>query len=202
MVLKSIAKLGAMLMLGASLAGCIDATVDVEVTSETTAKATLTQVMGADFYAMVKMNSEQTDVSPEKMDFCGEGDLVENADGSATCTLVEEGTFEELAAMEGEDNALHFTSAGPGLVRVALPTAELTGDLGSSDDMDAETKQMVEAFFTGHAITIRISGAEVTETNLELSDDKKSAEIEIPFLDLINGTAELPDEIFAVVRAK
>lgn len=200
MGLKTIAKLGAMLVLGASLAGCIDATVDVEVTSETTAKATLTQVMGADFYAMVKMSAEESETTASE--FCTEGDLVENADGSATCTLVEEGTFEELAAMEGEDNALHFTSAGPGLVRVALPTAELTGDLGSSDEMDAETKQMVEAFFTGHAVTIRISGAEVTETNLELSDDKKSAEIEIPFLDLINGTADLPDEIFAVVRAK
>lgn len=199
MVLKSIAKLGAVLMLGASLAGCINATVDVEVTSETTAKATLTQVMSADFYAMMKMNAEGEAATSE---FCTEGDLVENDDGSATCTLVEEGTFEELAAMEGEDNALLFTSAGPGLVRVALPTAELTGDLGSSDEMDAETKQMVEAFFTGHTITIRIAGAEVTETNLELSDDKKSAEIEIPFLDLINGTAELPDEIFAVVRAK
>src|SRR5690349_17186533 len=102
-----------MLMLGASLAGCIDATVDVEVTSETTAKATLTQVMSADFYAMMKMNAEGEAAANE---FCTEGDLVENADGSATCTLVEEGTFEELAAMEGEDNALHFTSAGPGLV--------------------------------------------------------------------------------------
>lgn len=199
MGLKSIAKLGVVLMLGASLAGCIDATVDVELTSETTAKATLTQIMGADFYAMFKMNNAESDNPTE---FCSEGDLVENTDGSATCTLIEEGTFEELAAIEGEDNALLFTSAGPGLVRVALPTAELTGDLGSSDEMDAETKQMVEAFFTGHTITIRIAGAEVTETNLELSDDKKSAEIEIPFLDLINGTAELPDEIFAVVRAK
>ncbi|KFL32358.1 hypothetical protein JP75_05290 [Devosia riboflavina] len=196
---KTIAKLGAMLMLGGSLAGCIDATVDVDVTSETTAKATLTQVMSADFYAMFKMNNAESDNPTE---FCSEGDLVENADGSATCTLVEEGTFAELAAMEGEENALFFTPAGPGLVRVALPTAELTGELGSSDDMDAETKQMVEAFFTGHAVTIRISGAEVTETNLERSDDRTSAEIEIPFLDLINGTADLPDELFAVVRAK
>lgn len=196
---KTIAKLGAMLMLGGSLAGCIDATVDVDVTSETTAKATLTQVMSADFYAMFKMNNAESDNPTE---FCSEGDLVENADGSATCTLVEEGTFEELAAMEGEENALFFTPAGPGLVRVVLPTAELTGELGSSDDMDAETKEMIEAFFTGHAVTIRISGAEVTETNLERSDDGTSAEIEIPFLDLINGTADLPDELFAVVRAK
>jgi hypothetical protein len=200
MGLKSIAKLGAVLMLGASLAGCIDATVDVEVTSETTAKATLTQVMSADFYAMVKMSAEEGETSADT--FCAEGELTEHADGSATCLIAEEGTFEELAALEGEENALFFTAAGPGLVRVALPTAELTGELGSSDEMDAETKQMVEAFFTGHTITIRFSGAEIVETNMDLSDDKKSAETELPFLDLINGTAELPDELYAVVRAK
>ena len=200
MVFKTIAKLGAMLMLGGSLAGCIDATVDVDLTSETTAKATLTQVMSADFYAMFKMNAPESETATSE--FCSEGELVENADGSATCTSVEEGTFEELAALEGEDNALFFTPAGPGLVRVALPTAELTGELGSGDELDTETKQMVEAFFTGHTITIRISGAEITETNMDLSDDKTSAETELPFLDLINGTADLPDELYAVVRAK
>lgn len=197
---KTIAKLGAMLTLGATLTGCIDATVDVDVTSETTAKATLTQVMSADFYAMFKMNASESETATSE--FCSEGELVENADGSATCTLVEEGTFEELAAIEGEDNALFFTPAGPGLVRVVLPTAELTGELGSAEELDAETKQMVEAFFTGHTITIRISGAEITETNMDLSEDKKSAETELPFLDLINGTADLPGELFAVVRAK
>lgn len=199
MGLKSIAKLGAVLMLGASLSGCIDATVDVELTSETTAKATLTQIMGADFYAMFKMNNAESDNPTE---FCSEGDLVENADGSATCTLTEEGTFEELAAIEGEENSLFFTPAGPGLVRVALPTGDMMGELGSGADLDPETKQMVEAFFTGHTITIRISGAEVTETNMDLSDDKKSAETELPFLELINGTADLPEELYAVVRAK
>ena len=200
MGLQSIAKLGAVLMLGASLAGCIDATVDVEITSETTAKATLTQVMGADFYGMVKMSGEEGE--PTADSFCSEGDLTEHADGSATCLIVEEGTFAELAAIEGEENALSFTSAGPGLVRIALPTAELTAELGADDEMDAETKQMVEAFFTGHTVTIRFSGAEITDTNMDLSTDKTSAETELPFLDLINGTVDLPDELYAVVRAK
>ena len=78
MVFKTIAKLGAMLMLGASLAGCIDATVDVDVTSETTAKAALTQVMSADFYAMFKMNASESETATSE--FCSEGELVENAD--------------------------------------------------------------------------------------------------------------------------
>lgn len=196
----TIGKLAAAMMLGLSLTGCIDATIDVELTSETTAKATLTQVMGADFYGMIKMSAEDSEEATS--DFCAEGDLVENDDGSATCTLVQEGTFAELAEMEGEDNALFFTSAGPSLVRVALPTAEMMGELGTGDDLDPETKAMVEAFFTGHTITIRVSGAEVTQTNMDLSKDKTSAETKLPFLDLINGTADLPDEFFAVVRVQ
>jgi hypothetical protein len=199
MGLKAIGKLAVTLMLGASLAGCIDATVDVELTSETTAKATLTQVMGADFYAMVKMSAEESEEGSEE--FCAEGELTEEADGSATCVVSEEGTFDQLTTLGDEDNSLTFTSAGPGLVRVALPTADMVAGMGADEEMDAETKQMLEAFFTGHSVTIRVSGAEVTDTNMKLSGDKKSAETVLPFLDLINGTAELPDELYAVVRA-
>ena len=35
---------------------------------------------------------------------------------------------------------------------------------------------------------------------MTISADRKSAEIVIPFLDLINGTAELPPEVFATVK--
>jgi hypothetical protein len=37
---------------------------------------------------------------------------------------------------------------------------------------------------------------------MDLSSDKKSAETVLPFLDLINGTSDLPDELYAVVRAR
>ena len=35
---------------------------------------------------------------------------------------------------------------------------------------------------------------------MTISDDKSTAEIKIPFLDLINGTANLPEELYAVVK--
>ena len=35
---------------------------------------------------------------------------------------------------------------------------------------------------------------------MTLSADKTAAEIKIPFLDLINGTAKLPEELYAVVQ--
>lgn len=200
MNLKSIGKLATMLLLGGALAGCIDADVDVVVTSETSARATMTQTMGAEFYSMIKMSAAEAPAdAPKDDEFCAEGDLTENADGTATCIIVEEGAFADLT-MGSDEPTVVFASAGPGLVRVSLPTAEMRDEIGADEAMDAETKAMVEAFFKGHAITLRFSGAEVTETNMTLSDDKTAAETKIDFLDLINGTADLPDELFAVVR--
>lgn len=198
MSLKTLGKLAATLVLGAALTGCIDADVTVEITSATTAKATLTQIMSADIYAMVAMSADSGEENGDS--FCAEGELTENANGSATCVVTEEGAFAELSMGKGE-GAMVFTSAGPGLVRVALPTAEMKAEIGADDEMDEETRQMVEAFFTGHSITIRLSGAEVVDTNMTLAADRRSAETVLPFLDLINGTAELPEELFAVVRA-
>lgn len=202
MTLNAIGKLAATLTLGLILTGCLDAKVDIALTSDTTAKATMTQIMGADFYSMVKMSAEQEAEGSESSDedFCADGALTENADGSATCVTTEEGAFADLT-MGNDDPTVVFTSAGPGLVRISLPTAEVKSEIGADEEMDAEARSMVEAFFAGHAITLRFSGAEVVETNMTLSADKTTAETVIPFLDLINGTTNLPDELFAVVRA-
>lgn len=202
MILRTFGKLAGMLLLGGALAGCIDADVDVVVTSGTTAKATMTQTMGAEFYSMVKMDAEQSakEEEPSADNFCEAGELEENADGTATCTIIEEGAFANLT-MGNDEPSVVFAAAGPGLVRVSLPTAEMKAEIGADEEMDEETRKMVEAFFAGHFVTLRFSGAEVTETNMTVSADKKSAETKIQFLDLIRGTAELPDELFAIVRA-
>lgn len=201
MSIEKLGKFTIALLLGAALTGCIDAEIDVALTSETTARATMTQVMGAEFYSMVAMGAQQVGADgPSEDEFCAEGELTEADDGSATCVIVEEGRFADLT-MGNDEQAVVFAAAGPGLVRISLPTAEMKAEIGADEDMDAETKQMVEAFFTGHAVTVRFSGAEITDTNMTLSGDRRSAEQVIPFLDLINGMVDLPDELYAVVRA-
>ncbi|MNL71800.1 hypothetical protein D3C87_1970130 [compost metagenome] len=77
----------------------------------------------------------------------------------------------------------------------------MQSELGAEDEMDEQTRQMVEAFFADRTMTIVISGAEIVETNMTLSADKTRAEQVIPMLDLINGAAGLPEELYAVVRA-
>ena len=203
MSVKLAGRLAGAVFLAMSLAGCIDAKVDVHLTSMTTAKAVMTQVMAPDFYTMVKANEAEagTDAATDDDQFCAEGTLTENRDGSATCVFTEEGAFADLS-MGNEKQTIIFTPTGAGLVRIALPTADMKGEIGIEETMDAETKEMVEAFFKGHAITLHFSGAEVTDTNMVLAADRMSAEMVIPFPDLINGTAELPDEIYAVVRVQ
>lgn len=197
MKLHLIGRIAGVLALTLGLAGCIDMTQELTVTSETTAKATMTMQMGADIYAMMK--TADTSNTKDEDKFCAkEGEkLTENADGSATCVSTSEGTFAELKFDEGDSKPV-FTSAGPGLVKVAVPTKDLAGDLGK--DSDPQTAAMMKQMFEGHFLTIRIAGKEVTDTNLTLNADKTAAEFKIPFLDLINGTAKLPEELYAVVK--
>ena len=198
MTLQNLSKLAAGLALTAGLAGCVDATVDVDVLSETTARATMTQVMGSEFYSMVKQAQE---ADQTEQDFCEEGELTESGDGSATCVVAHEGTFDELElGEEGDEDAVRFTSEGPGLVRVAFPTAGMTDEVTDGEELDAQSRAMLEGFFEGHNITLNISGNEIVESNMTVSDDHRSAEIVIPFVELINGEAELPEELYAIVK--
>ena len=130
MSVKLLGKLAATALLAAGLVGCIDVNIEVAITSPTTAKATMTQVMGADVYAMVKMSAEGEASSEDS--FCAEGELTENADGSATCTIIEEGEFSALDLGQ-EDGGMTFTEVSPGVIRVALPTADMQAELGAED---------------------------------------------------------------------
>jgi hypothetical protein len=200
MSIATTTKFAAVMLLGSALAGCLDADVDIALTSDTTARVTMTQVMGAEFYSMLKLSNAEAEAGAAGDEFCVEGELTEGDDGSATCIIVEEGPFADLEMGDAEE-AISFTPAGPGLVRIALPTAEMRAEIGVDDELDAETRQMVEAFFTGHAVTVRFSGAEITDTNMVLSADRRSAEQVIAFTELLGGTLDLPEELYAVVRA-
>ena len=199
MNLKTIGQFAGAALLGLTLTGCMDVTMDIEVLSETGGKATTTMTMGADFYAMAKAGMASAEGSEEG--FCEEEGavLTENDDGSATCTMVSEGTFDELRTGDG-DESVKFETVGPGLVRASLSTTEMTSEVTGGAEQDEQTKAMMQAFFEGHNITIRVSGKEILDTNMTIAADRKSAEIVIPFLGLLDGTAELPPEIFATVK--
>jgi hypothetical protein len=203
MNIKIIGRLAGALGLTLALAGCIDLTSEVEVENGTNAKATTVTTMGAEFYPMIKAMKDSSDSSSSSdSDFCtSEGaQLVENSDGSATCTEVAEGTFESIV---GSSNALEdstFTEVSPGVVRVAFKTDGMKSDLTKGQDPnDKQAMDMMKAYFDGHNATIRVKGKKITDTNLTLNGDGTAAEVVIPFTSLFDGTADLPPEYYAVV---
>ncbi|MEO6015260.1 MAG: hypothetical protein ABIQ30_16945 [Devosia sp.] len=199
MKFTSMAKIAGALALTFSLAGCIDMTEDILVTSTTTAKATITQTMGADIYAMVKAAEEGgSDSKP----FCkGTGEtLTDNDDKSGTCVIISEGAFADLTY--GDDDSTGkpiFKDNGDGTVRVSIVTKGMMGDMGA-EGQDAETAAMLKQMFDGHFLTIRFGGSEIVETNMEKTAEGNYAETKIPFTGLLDGTAKLPDELYAVVK--
>lgn len=198
MKLSLIGRVAGVLALTMGLAACVDMTEELTVTSDTTAKATMTMTMGADIYAMMK-SANTAETKPEDKFCAKEGEkLTENADGSATCIASSEGAFADLKFDEGDSKPV-FTVVSPGVVRVAFPTKGMAGDLGK-DNSDLQTAAMMKQMFEGHFITLRITGRQVTDSNMTISADKTAAEIKIPFLDLIEGTAKLPEELYAVVQ--
>jgi len=213
---KVLGRIAGIVALTAALAGCMDVTGEIEVTSETTGKATSIITMGAEFYPMIKQMQEAAkaggdDASMKSEDnFCKEeGDvLVENADGSATCTSVKEGALADIMTGQGPNSDAKVTVVSPGVVRVAFSTEEMSSQLASGPGgaegaagsaEDEQTKAMLAAYFKGHNATLRIKGKKVIDTNMTLGDDGTSAEVVIPFTDLLNGTTDLPKELYAVV---
>jgi hypothetical protein len=202
----NLGKIAGAITLTMGLAGCMDVTMDVAVLNETSGKLTTTMLMGADFYAMAKTGMAQGgDAAAADDGFCKEpGDvLTENADGSATCTSVKEGTFAELTANEDGEEASNddarFEVISPGVVKVTFPTGDMTGEL-TSEAQDAQTKAMMLALFEGKTVTLKVSGKQVIDTNMTKSADGSSAEVVIPFLDLLNGTSTLPAELYATIK--
>ncbi len=201
MNLKSLGRLAGVLALTAGLAGCIDMTAEIEVLSETTGKATTTMTMGAEFYPMIKQMAESGEQSAEDGFCVNENDvLTENGDGSATCTTIIEGSLDDLKSSDSPSEDASFTVVSPGVVRVAMKSEGMASEV--TEGQDEQTAQMMKAYFDGHNITIRIKGKKVTESNMTVSDDGTTAEIVIPFLSLMDGTANLPEELFAVVDTR
>ena len=125
MKLALIGRIAGVVVLTMGLAACVDMTEELAVTSDTTAKATMTMTMGADIYSMMKTADQSGSKDEDK--FCAkEGEqLTENADGSATCVASSEGTFDQLKFDEG-DSKPTFKVVSPGTVRVAFPTTRMS----------------------------------------------------------------------------
>ncbi len=194
MIFRSLTRLSGAFLVLAGLAGCVNVTMELQVLDENTARGMTTIVMDREFY----------DTTLEQGDggFCKDEGVLTLSDDAATCVTTEQGTFAELlkSADSGEPVPT-ITNVGSSLVRVTFPTASLSEQF-ANDGSDPETLAMMQTFFEDRTFTLKVSGGQIGETNMTISEDGQSAALVIPFLDLINGEADLPDEAFAVVQLK
>ncbi|WP_092179127.1 hypothetical protein [Devosia sp. YR412] len=226
------------LLLAMSLAGCVDAKLDVALTGANTAKASLLQEMRPDSFTAVSLadtlgetewraavkavgdatlakkeaeeaGKDASDIvipplppfyQPLAAKFCTSGGLLKRVDGGASCIETGEGAFGDIA-LGPLQQPLTFTPEGDGLIRIALPTQQLLDAVRPDMVLTPDIEAIIPALFANRRISIRFSGAEVTETNMTLAKDGLSASQDIAILDLISGKSELPDEFYAVVRA-
>ena len=197
MTTLTLARLAGASILTLALAGCMDVDMTIDVTSETEAEATMVTSMAADIYQMMAAQAPE-----DQEEFCAEGELIESAE-LIECRVVQSGTFDELDFdTEGEGDGPSIEAVGGGQIRVAFPTGDiaesLAEDTGAQDD--PQMQAMITQMFEGHAITMTVSGGTIADTNMEVAADGMSATYEIPFVDLIGGDVELPEEIYAVVQ--
>jgi hypothetical protein len=235
---KPIGQIAVAALLALGLSACVDANLEVALTSDTSAKATLLQEMRpdsftavtladtlgeADWQAKVKAVGDATLAKSEAeaagkdastivipllppfyqalaANFCSTGGLLKRVDGGASCIDASEGAFDEIA-LGPLQQQLSFTPQGDGLVRIALSTQQLLDAVRPDLALSPEIEQSIPALFSGRKIVIRFSGMEVTESNMTVAKDAKSASRDIPILELISGKADLPAELYAVVRA-
>lgn len=194
-------RLGGGAALALALAGCVDVKLDVAVKDGDTVTGTMVQVMDADTYAMFKAGAE----GKNGKDFCMEAGarLDEKSDGSATCTIIRDGSWSNLVFDEDRHKeTISITPTEQGEVRVAFPVNEIVSALGNKRELDDQARSMLVAMFQGHTLTLSVSGAQIVETNMMLAEDAHAAEKKIDFLDLLSGATNLPKEYYAVVKVK
>lgn len=195
MYLAPFARMGGIAALTLGLAACMDVSMDIEVLSQTEAKATMVTSMDAEIYAMINAQAEDGEEG-----FCDDGETVETAT-TVDCVVVKEGPFDALD-LEGEDGGPQIVAIGNGQVRVTFPTGELADQVaeGTGGSEDPEMMAMIASMFEGNFISMTVSGGRIVDTNMEIAPDGLSASFQIPFAGILLGDLDLPETLFAVVQ--
>ncbi|WP_289040374.1 hypothetical protein [uncultured Aliiroseovarius sp.] len=187
------------------LSACFDADLDFVVHDDENATMIANMKMGADFYGMIAATGE---------DPCEDGVGTQNDDGSFNCLVEETDTIDSLIAeMEEEGQDAEESSGvnpnqGVTIERLEGPFIKLTFDLvemketASDTGIEPSMMAMMLQEMKGHRIRMTITGEEIVETNGQLSNDGKTAEITIPLTAMLQSNDSLPDEFVTIVRTE
>ena len=184
----------AALALAGMLSGCFDVDMDVKVTGVDSVEVTVATSISKEMADMAQMQAGETD-------FCDNSGVVTETETAIVCTETHNGTFAEAFPPAADDEPQPTIAlVGPKQVKVSFPTSDISGAFGGAEADDPQTKAMMLQMFKGHAMTIRVSGGTIIDTNMNKAEDGQSAELVIPLEEVVSGTAEIPDESYAVVQ--
>ena len=165
------------------LSACFDADLDIVVHDDETATMSAQMKLGPEMYGMIAQSGQ---------DPCEDGVGTANADGTFTCVVKETDTIDNLIAkLEEEGQAAAASGAvdpnqGVSIERLEGPFVLLTFDLAelkrvaAQSGTDPAMMGMLVQAMQGHRIHMTITGAEIVETNGQMSEDGRTAEIADP----------------------
>ena len=176
------------LFLVTALSACVDANINLEVVDATHGVGTTTIAMDRTFY----------DKNPKSSDFCRKGEL-SVTESTATCVTTNSGTYEELfTSSDPQEPTPTVTTLENGMIRVVFPLGSLA-EQAALAGQDPQTLDMLNQFFADHVMSVSVSGGQVTDSNMEIAEDGQSASLSVPFLDMVKGEVDVPEEAYAVI---
>lgn len=187
-------KVAAALLVATGLAGCFDVKLDVAVLDDDKASVTISTTVPKEMIDLAEIDAGDSE-------FCKPEDELIEGEADYTCIETKEGTFAEIfEAGDSEEPQPTIETVGPRQFKVSFPAGSLKEDLSGQTGDDAEALAMMKEMFAGHAITIRVSGGQIIDTNMTKNAAGDAAELVIAFLDIIEGKADIPDQAYAVVQ--
>ncbi len=181
------------------LAGCFDVDVTMDFTGDDNVEVLSTYKMSRELYAM--MQDGETDDCED-----GEKSLTEEY---YTCSEVEKFTVTELLEQEGDSVALPgqeeempmiVERIDDDILRIVIPLGDLMEGMGDDEEMPPEMLVMFKEAMLGHGMKLTIRGQEIMQTNGEVSEDGRSAVLNIPLVELLEEKPEIPEEFIVVVK--
>lgn len=176
------------------LAACFDVDLSLGFPDADTAEATMVMTSGPEFYAMMTSNGDP---------FCDGGKETTLDDGRHRCSQTFSGPVDEVMNDPDMGKGMTIEPRGGGLLYVAFDLGDIGQEVTPPEQMNDgsdEMQQTLAAAFTGHAITLNVSGSRIIETNGTISDDGTKASFTIPLDQLVSRQTELPSAFETVLK--
>lgn len=180
-----------------ALAGALalSACVDIDMTT------TITGADSATVVGQMRMDRQMLDMMGGTDGFCPaeDGGTLTMTDTTAICDMNMAGSFDEVFTGGEGEPVPTAVDQGDGTVLVSFPIGQMATDAGEMRN-DAQMAAMMRPMLEGRAFVLRIAGAEIIESNGEISEDGTSASYTFNLVDILDPNVQVPEAFVTLVR--